>query len=319
MLRAARPTALLHPLRLAAMCKQAAANSGDAAGGSQAAAAAGAAPAAASTLALGRAPPPPDAPPKPAPKRQRLLPGAPAPGESSNAKGGKGGRGSSGASKGGASKGGGSRLAYKEAGPGLTQLPGGGALELRTDLLAPAAAAALFESLRRELPWEHRQVRVMGRQVAQPRLIAYQADGPELQARALRCGCGRLSGVGAGAGWRRRDRVPAALPVRGAGQLLPRHAPCCLLLHPSYYRLMRLPASSTLPAAPRLTSRLPHTGAAPRLPYAPALPINQSPLETMGSTPTAAPRWPRTPGTPRCASSRPRWRRPPAASSTAAC
>lgn len=162
MLRAARPTAALGlSLWRAAMCSRAAGNSSDAAGDRQLAAAPGS-PAAASE----RAAAPPAAP---KPKRLRTLPGAPASGMQPAGRGGSGS----------------SRPDYKEPGPGLTQLPGGGVLQLQTDLLAPAVAAALFEQLRRELPWEQRNVRVMGRQVAQPRLIAYQADGPELQASAL--------------------------------------------------------------------------------------------------------------------------------------
>lgn len=75
--------------------------------------------------------------------------------------------------------------AYREPGPGTIELPGGssGTVVYRTDLLSGPAAAALFQQLRAELPWEQRDVRVMGRVVAQPRLIAYQADGPELQVR----------------------------------------------------------------------------------------------------------------------------------------
>lgn len=111
-------------------------------------------------------------------KRQRLLapspPGRPASGSSSAARGGRGGAAS-----------------YKEPGPGRIQLPGGGELLYATDLLGAPEAAALFEQLRRELPWEQRSVRVMGRTVPQPRLIAYQADGPELQA----CGLSLMAGT----------------------------------------------------------------------------------------------------------------------------
>jgi alkylated DNA repair dioxygenase AlkB len=70
---------------------------------------------------------------------------------------------------------------YKEPGPGSIQLGDGAVVCLRTDLLSASEASALFEQLRRELPWEQRSVRVMGRVVQQPRLIAYQAAGPELQ------------------------------------------------------------------------------------------------------------------------------------------
>ncbi|KAI3424264.1 hypothetical protein D9Q98_009618 [Chlorella vulgaris] len=71
--------------------------------------------------------------------------------------------------------------AYKEPGPGSIQLGDGAVVCLRTDLLSASEASTLFEQLRRELPWEQRSVRVMGRVVQQPRLIAYQAAGPELQ------------------------------------------------------------------------------------------------------------------------------------------
>lgn len=69
---------------------------------------------------------------------------------------------------------------YLEPGPGRIMLPDGAELAYRTDALPAAEAAALFAMLRRELPWEQRSVRVMGRTLPQPRLVAYQADGPEL-------------------------------------------------------------------------------------------------------------------------------------------
>lgn len=69
----------------------------------------------------------------------------------------------------------------KEPGPGTIQLGDGAAVRYATDLLAPAEAAALFEQLRHELPWEQRSVHVMGRTVLQPRLIEYQADSSDLQ------------------------------------------------------------------------------------------------------------------------------------------
>lgn len=128
-----------------------------------------------------------EAPPPPAaagakPKRQRLL--APLPPGAAAAARGRGG------SNGG-------KAAYKEPGPGPVQLPGGGRIDYQTNLLPSAAAAAtLFEQLRRELPWEQRSVRVMGKVVPQPRLIAYQADGPELQVGA---GWGRGSCAGGAA------------------------------------------------------------------------------------------------------------------------
>ncbi|EFN50748.1 hypothetical protein CHLNCDRAFT_13108, partial [Chlorella variabilis] len=65
--------------------------------------------------------------------------------------------------------------------PGTIQLGDGAAVRYATDLLAPAEAAALFEQLRHELPWEQRSVHVMGRTVLQPRLIEYQADSSDLQ------------------------------------------------------------------------------------------------------------------------------------------
>ncbi|KAL4424133.1 hypothetical protein ABPG75_001434 [Micractinium tetrahymenae] len=69
---------------------------------------------------------------------------------------------------------------YREPGPGRIELPGGTELTYRTDALPAAEAAALFATLRREMPWEQRSVRIMGRALPQPRLVAYQADGPEL-------------------------------------------------------------------------------------------------------------------------------------------
>ena len=67
---------------------------------------------------------------------------------------------------GGGNKGGGSPV-YREPEPGPLELPGGARLDYRTDLLPAEEAAELFQRLRAELPWEQRNVRVMGREVAQ--------------------------------------------------------------------------------------------------------------------------------------------------------
>ena len=103
-------------------------------------------------------------------KRQRLLaPLAPSAGPKA---GGKAARGSRPAA------------AYQEPapGPGPIQLGGSdAALLFRTDLLTGGEAAQLFQRLHSEVAWEQRSVRVMGRVVPQPRLVAYMADGPDLQ------------------------------------------------------------------------------------------------------------------------------------------
>lgn len=108
-------------------------------------------------------------------KRQRLL--APAP--NSAAASTSAARGSTNRRGAGAAKS--AKSHYKEPGPGSVQLGGGAAVTFSTDLLGSSESVTLFDTLRRELPWEQRCVRVMGRAVQQPRLIAYQADGPGLQ------------------------------------------------------------------------------------------------------------------------------------------
>lgn len=71
-------------------------------------------------------------------------------------------------------------VSYLEPCSGRILLPGGTELTYRSDAVPAAEAASLFATLRHELPWEQRSVRIMGRMLPQPRLVAYQADGPEL-------------------------------------------------------------------------------------------------------------------------------------------
>lgn len=74
----------------------------------------------------------------------------------------------------------GSRGGYTELGPGEHVLPGGGRILYEPNFVPPAAAAQLFAALKQQIQWQQRPVKVMGRTVMQPRLIAYQADGGEL-------------------------------------------------------------------------------------------------------------------------------------------
>ena len=74
----------------------------------------------------------------------------------------------------------GARSGYRELDPGQHTLPGGGRILYQPNFMPPAAAAELFAALREQLQWQQRPVKVMGRTVMQPRLIAYQADGSEL-------------------------------------------------------------------------------------------------------------------------------------------
>jgi alkylated DNA repair dioxygenase AlkB len=55
-------------------------------------------------------------------------------------------------------------------------LDDGGALTLHEDWLAPAAAAQLFGMLLEEIDWKQRSIRMMGREVLQPRLTAWYGD-----------------------------------------------------------------------------------------------------------------------------------------------
>lgn len=71
-------------------------------------------------------------------------------------------------------------ITYLEPRPGRIVLPDGTELTYSADRVPAAEASALFATLHRELPWEQRSVRIMGRSLPQPRLVAYQADGPEL-------------------------------------------------------------------------------------------------------------------------------------------
>ena len=69
---------------------------------------------------------------------------------------------------------------YKELDPGQHTLSGGGRILYQPNFMPPAAAAELFAAVKEQLQWQQRPVKVMGRTVMQPRLIAYQADGSEL-------------------------------------------------------------------------------------------------------------------------------------------
>jgi alkylated DNA repair dioxygenase AlkB len=62
--------------------------------------------------------------------------------------------------------------------PGVRRwnLDDGGALTLREDWLASAKAARVFGTLLEEIDWKQRSIRMMGREVLQPRLTAWYGD-----------------------------------------------------------------------------------------------------------------------------------------------
>jgi len=55
-------------------------------------------------------------------------------------------------------------------------MPAGGELELREAFIAPDACDELLAALRAELPLEQRPIRIMGRTIMQPRLVAWVGD-----------------------------------------------------------------------------------------------------------------------------------------------
>ena len=54
-------------------------------------------------------------------------------------------------------------------------------VRLRSACLIASRAKLTAAALQEEIPWQARQVTVMGRQVLQPRLVAYMADDASLQ------------------------------------------------------------------------------------------------------------------------------------------
>jgi alkylated DNA repair dioxygenase AlkB len=62
--------------------------------------------------------------------------------------------------------------------PGVRRwdLDDGGALTLHEHWLAPAKAAQVFGALLEEIDWKQRSIRLMGREVLQPRLTAWYGD-----------------------------------------------------------------------------------------------------------------------------------------------
>jgi alkylated DNA repair dioxygenase AlkB len=58
----------------------------------------------------------------------------------------------------------------------LWNLDDGGALALHEHWLAPASAAQILGALLDEIDWEQRSIRIMGREVLQPRLTAWYGD-----------------------------------------------------------------------------------------------------------------------------------------------
>lgn len=68
------------------------------------------------------------------------------------------------------------QAAVREA-PGLLDLGHGATVEFRPAYFPAAEAARLFIRLREDINWQQREIRIMGKNVLQPRLISYQADG----------------------------------------------------------------------------------------------------------------------------------------------
>ena len=62
--------------------------------------------------------------------------------------------------------------------PGVRRwnLDDGGALTLHQDWLPPARAAQVFDQLLEEVAWKQRSIRIMGKEVLQPRLTAWYGD-----------------------------------------------------------------------------------------------------------------------------------------------
>jgi len=58
----------------------------------------------------------------------------------------------------------------------ITRVEDGGTLELVPRFLDQDAADRAFAALRDEIPWETRSIRIMGKVIPQPRLVAYFAD-----------------------------------------------------------------------------------------------------------------------------------------------
>ncbi len=58
----------------------------------------------------------------------------------------------------------------------VNDLPPGGRLVCKPDWLQPRSALDLFEALRTEIDWQSRTVKMFGRELRQPRLIAFQGD-----------------------------------------------------------------------------------------------------------------------------------------------
>jgi alkylated DNA repair dioxygenase AlkB len=58
------------------------------------------------------------------------------------------------------------------------ELADGGSLLLQEGWLAPDESASVFERLLAELDWRQRAIRIMGREVLQPRLTAWYGDAP---------------------------------------------------------------------------------------------------------------------------------------------
>jgi len=55
-------------------------------------------------------------------------------------------------------------------------MPKGGELELLEAFIAPSACAALCDALREQIPFQQRPIRIMGREIMQPRLSAWVGD-----------------------------------------------------------------------------------------------------------------------------------------------
>ncbi len=56
------------------------------------------------------------------------------------------------------------------------ELSDGGLCELHEQWLSPAEASTVFEALRVQVPWQARSIQIFGREVLQPRLVAWVGD-----------------------------------------------------------------------------------------------------------------------------------------------
>ena len=76
----------------------------------------------------------------------------------------------------------------QEGQPGTTDLGKGASLLYVPRAWNAAEAEALRARLEHEVPWEQKEIKILGKKVMQPRLVAYSAD--HLSLSVSRCPCG---------------------------------------------------------------------------------------------------------------------------------